>query len=291
MRSTILLVALVALPFPAAAAKVAVLPVGYRLVGEGSTSSEKARMVEEQVAAAAAEAGFEAVRGAPVKAVGPCVEASCLPTVAGKLEVDQAVLVTVDESGALYEITVFLARGSGRSGQVTGPFAAALVKTRELAKEALETARAVVPKPVAPLPEPAPVLPPVAEQKRPLPTVIIREQALPAMEKPRDDTQRGLWIASWIAAGTGTAALVSGLVLAFVEDPCQSDSNDHGCKERLDLSTIGLPMLGVGAVVAAVGVAGVVLLDDDKGTNPASKAKAGVAPLPGGGAAAFEVEF
>jgi hypothetical protein len=291
MRSTLALVVLFALPLPAAAARVAVLPVAYRLVGDGSTSAEKARMVEEQVAAAAVEVGFEVLRGAPVKAVGPCVEAACVPTVAGKLEADQAVLVTVDESGALYEIKVFLAQGRSASGQVTGPFATALVRARELAREALETARAIAPKPVAPKPEPAPAAPPAAEPKRPLPTIIIREEAPPAAEKPHSDTQRFLWIGSWVAAGVGTAAIVSGLTLTFVEDPCQDETRDHGCKERLDLSTIGIPMLSLGAVAAAVGVAGILLLDDGKDQGTASKAKAGVAPLPGGGAAAFELEF
>jgi hypothetical protein len=295
MRKVLILLVLAALPLPAAAAKVAVLPVPYRLVGEGAPSAEKARMVEEQVAAGAVEAGFEVVRGDRVKAVGPCVEPTCVPTVAGKLEVDQAVLVTVDESGALYEIKVFLAQGRSQSGQVTGPFAAALQKARSLAREALETARAIAPKPAAlppePAPAPAPAPRPAVEQRRPPPTVIIREEAPPPVDKPRDGAQRGLWIASWVGAAAGTAAIVSGLVLSFVDDPCEDESRDHGCKERLDLSSIGLPMLSVGAVAAALGVAGIFLLDDGGDDGTAGKAKAGVAPLPGGGAAALEVEF
>ena len=127
--------------------KVVIAPVSYRLVWKDAESETKARLVEEQAAAAAVEAGMEPVRGDVVKEAvqkvlgrsDRCVSSDCLAKVAVEVGAEQAVSVSIEESGAQHKIAVALARGEGTVGELFGEMQVVLKGVRSMVKEVLES--------------------------------------------------------------------------------------------------------------------------------------------------------
>jgi len=285
---------------PALAEQVAVLPVEYRLVGEDAPAPEKARMVSEQLSAAIVEAGKEPLGGAPVAAAleqveggAACSERSCLSELGAQLGVAQVIAASVAESGALYELRIAVADREPLTGRITGPFSAALTEVKRLAGEALTP----LPEPVAEATAATPQTPegppePVAEPAGP------DAPATPPGEDDGDEDRRVRVLrgGAWGLTAAGGAALIAGVVLLLVDDPCVEDDPQHGCKERLDTTVPGMPLAGLGGIAAGLGVAGLVFIGrddegDGTGDEPPAETALGVTPLPGGAAASYRVSF
>ncbi|MFO8072699.1 MAG: hypothetical protein R6V85_12580 [Polyangia bacterium] len=265
------------------------IEVGYRLVGEDSEAPEKARMVAEQAAAGVRDAGRECSPEEP-------------PAQAPRLR------ISVAESGALYEVEVAIGDLEPLSTRFTGPFAGMLGEVRGLARAAVQAAGE--PEDDA---KPAPAEPP-AEEEAPAaaaqgPPQQEREPAVAGDEDEEktpldsgaetDDEQslarkRG---AAWALTAAGGAALIAGVVLFAVEDPCV-DETEHGCREYFDTVVPAIPLAGLGGVGLGLGIAGLIVLrDDDREPEgetdgePAAEASLGASPLPGGAAVSAAVRF
>jgi hypothetical protein len=273
----------------AAAEEVCVLPVEYRLVGEDAAAPEKARMVEEQVVAGVEQAGHQPVRS-------DCSGSE--PLVLG---------VAVSESGALYDIAVNLGERSSED-QLTGPFAGALQQVRR-AVEALLAEVGESPEPpaaaVAPTEPEGPAAPPAAEPEGPTKPSGAGEESAAGPDVALDRTGvNPLWAGSLVLTAAGGAALIAGIVLLAVDDPCIDDTAEHGCRERFDSSAAGIPLAGLGSIAVGVGIAGLVLLErrPDESAAPAdegnpvepappAKASASLSPIPSGVAGGVAVTF
>jgi len=270
-----------------AAGEIALAPVEYRLVGDGGESPEKARMIEEKVAAGLEDAGLEVLRGEEVARAleeerregGARSDPALLDEVAVRTAADRAVLVSVAESGALYEFTVAVSTGVVMEGQVTGPFSEAMAEARRLAREAVE----------AP-PEEASPNEPAPEEGPPPPAETDGDGAAEQGGAEAAPADGWLYDGSIALTAIGGAALAVGIVLLVVDDPCVEEDS-HGCRERLDASSLGIPFAGVGALAAGLGIAGLVLLEDDGETDQTARVSVGAAPSHGGAAATCRVSF
>jgi len=247
--------------------RVCLQEVSYRLVGEDAPAPEKARMVEEQVLAGADKAGYQVLRG------------ECA---AGEVPV---LSVAVAESGALYDIAVALGEIAAAEEQFTGPFAGMLKQTRASVEAVLVEAAA------QPVSEPtsSPKPPAEADEVPPQPEV-------PPKPPAEADELNPLWASSLALTVAGGAALIAGVVLLVVDDPCIDEDEAHGCKERFDSSAAGIPLAGLGGIAVGVGIAGLVLLERRLGDNgdqsdEAPKAAAALVPVPGGAAAGLSLAF
>ena len=111
------------------------------------------------------------------------------------------------------------------------------------------------------------------------------------------DELNPLWASSLALTAAGGAAMVAGIVLLIVDDPCIEDTEAHGCKERFDSSAAGIPLAGLGGIAVGVGIAGLVLLDrrtgggDEGGDDEAPAPAAAVLSVPGGAAAGLSLAF
>jgi len=244
--ATIATLATLTRAFPLAAAEaVGVAPVEYRLVGEDEPSPQKARMVEEQVAAAIGEAGRVPKRR-DVPPDAPLVR------------------VAVEESGALYEFTVEIVGGEVEKGRFTGPFAGMLQEVRRTVRRLVEGHFAPAPPEADPPPED-------------LPEDLSEDLSEDQSGAPRADppveagTERNpLWVGSLVLTAAGGVAMIAGIVLFFVDDPCV-DETQYGCKEYLDTTVPAIPLAGLGGIAAALGIAGLVALEP---TRPSAEAAA-----------------
>ncbi len=263
--------------------------VGYRLVGEDSEAPEKARMVAEQAAAGVRDAGRECSLDEP-------------PAQAPRLR------ISVAESGALYEVEVAFDDLEPLSTRFTGPFAGMLGEVRSLARAAVQAAG----EPDDDEPAAAPAEPPAEEetpaaaaqgppqQERETAVDDDKEEKTPVDSGAETDDERSLARkrgAAWALTAAGGAALVAGVVLFAVEDPCV-DETEHGCREYFDTVVPAIPLAGLGGVGLGLGIAGLIVLrDDGRATEeetdgePAVEASLGASPLPGGAALSAAVRF
>jgi hypothetical protein len=276
-----------------AAERVCLQEVSYRLVGEDAPAPEKARMVEEQVLAGAEKAGFEVLRG----------ECS-----GGEVPV---LAVSVAESGALYDIAVAVGEQAAAEEQFTGPFAGMLKQIRSSVEAALAEAAAQTtpePEPEAE-PEPEPEPEPEAEPEGGSSTESASAEASAGLSNSnaaeasaglsnsKADELNPLWASSLALTVVGGAAMIAGVVLLLVDDPCIDEDPDHGCRERFDSSAAGIPLAGLGGIAVGVGIAGLVLLDrrvgggDEPIEDEAPEPAAALVPLPGGAAAGLSWSF
>jgi hypothetical protein len=167
MRRVVVFVGLIAgissLPSMARAAKVAIAPVEYALVDGSPAAPEAAAQVEEKIAEAAREAGFEVVRDAAVTdaaiSVPACAAAlhdkACLAAIARKLGAEDAISVRVtDDDHTSYRVEFVYARREASDDERTAGFFVVLEWVKGAAALALQ-------KPAA-RPEPAPTAAPAA---------------------------------------------------------------------------------------------------------------------------------
>jgi len=118
------------MPLVAIAEKVAIVPVSYTMVWEKTKSPESALIVEDNVAAGAKEAGYEVIRGTKVSKVvnaitgknSKCNQKECLEKVAKELGVEEAIFVSVEETGPRHVYKIFFSKRSGTAGEKTGAF-------------------------------------------------------------------------------------------------------------------------------------------------------------------------
>lgn len=269
--------------------RICVRDVGYRLVGEDAPAPEKARMVEEQVLASVERAGHEALHG-------DC-EGEGAPVLA----------VSVAESGALYDISIALADAPAHEEQFTGPFAGMLKLVRIAVEQVLAEWPASAPEPAPESPagageEPEPLEgatgePGGPEQPQAQPGEPDDEPKPPPEPSATDGDLNPLWASSLALTAVGGAAMIAGVVLLVVDDPC-IDEDAHGCKERFDSSAAGIPLAGLGGIAVGVGIAGLVLLDrrrpaaePEPGDAPRPETAAALVPVRGGAAAGVSVSF
>jgi hypothetical protein len=284
----VLAIAAVVLLAPAVSAaeeQLCLAPVEYRLVGEDAPAPEKARMVREQVAAAVDEAGRLVIQ-VTCTADAPVV-----------------LTVSVAESGALYDIAVKVG-DVAREEQYTGPFAGALKQVRASVAAVLAEVEDP-PKPAAKAGEASPKPAAKAGEASPKPAAgptpepAETGEAEPATE-PVEKEINPLWAGSLALTAAGGAALIAGVVLLIVDDPCIEESAEHGCRERFEAASAGIPLAGLGGIAVGLGIAGLVLIDRQRTAEaesppaPAAKqaeAAAVLAPVPGGAAAGLAVAF
>jgi hypothetical protein len=260
--------------------RVCLQEISYRLVGEDAPAPEKARMVEEQVLSGAEQAGVEVLRG-------DCAEGE-VPVLA----------VAVAESGALYDIAMAVGERAATEDQFTGPFAGMLQQIRKTVVAVLAEATAQPgpePEPEAePEPEPGPE--PEAEPEGGSSTESASAEASAGLSNSNAVELNPLWASSLALTVAGGAAMIAGVVLLVVDDPCIDEDAEHGCKERFDSSAAGIPLAGLGGIAVGVGIAGLVLLDrrlgeseDQSDEEPTPKAT--LSPIPGGAAAGLSLAF
>jgi hypothetical protein len=247
LRTTIPALLALTLALPAAAQEVVgVAPVRYRLVGDDEPAPQKARMVEEQVAAGIGEAGRTPRR-------------TDVPE--GALVVE----VAVEESGALYEFEVGIAGDEAEKGRFTGPFAGMLEEVRKSVRRLVEAhGAASAPTPAAEAPAEAPAEPAAEPPAEP-----------PAPQPEEPATERNpLWIGSVVLTAAGGAALIAGVILFLVDDPCV-DETEFGCREYFDTAAPAIPLAGIGGIAAGVGIAGLIVLEPERPAEAAAEPDSG----------------
>lgn len=256
-------------------------PVEYRLVGEDAAAPEKARMVREQVVAEVDRAGQVVVQ------VTCTADAPVVLTVA------------VAESGALYDITVRVGDVE-REEQFTGPFAGALKQVRTVVAEALAAAAEKPAPAVETAPEAGTGGPEPAQETGPEPAAGIDQSPddEPVAPPVRQELNP-LWAGSLALTAAGGAALIAGVVLLAIDDPCIEESAEHGCRERFESASAGIPLAGLGGIAVGLGIAGLILVDRERTTEEESappatdevEATAVIAPTREGVAAGLAVSF
>ena len=272
----VLLTATMCFSTAAYAQRIAVLSGSYLQVMEGETSDARAEIVADRVCKTIRTSGLECVR-----VNGKCSDEACLKERADALSTDEAVLVSVEQTGAEYEFHLLSAQDRGAMTEHTGTLDDALAELDRLVDASVISPLEQPPE-TAPLPIPA---------------------ASPSIEGPSENTgtptnadrpRRIRPPVFWSVFGVAIASVAAATALEvvgyrqwqdFKDLPSSERSADK--KDRLEsLRIADRVMLGVSgaAVVATVVTAA---FTDFKHR----RVHAALTPISGGGALHLSAEF
>jgi hypothetical protein len=152
MKTWILFLLLMLLPFSAAAQKTVLLPVTYTIYKSNSPSAERASRVADAMRAGVEEAGAEIVD--LNEDFQACAHVECLRATAKKQGTDNAIFISVVDKDGEFEITVISAVGETAKATPFGTFGSLIARVKGIVRQIMEdTAKEVAPTPVVEEPE------------------------------------------------------------------------------------------------------------------------------------------
>lgn len=281
MKFLLIIGMLLALPAPAAAQKVAVLRGSYVLVMEEEHSDAKARIVADTVCKTIEDADLACVR-----VDAECSSTSCAKEYMKAHAVDEAVTVTVEQTGAEYVFQLFPAKGLSDMTEKTGAMPDALEALRRLVQKSVITPVKEAAKTKAAAEGPT-AASPASENKDP--ATDPPDAGKSARRKPI--VPAAFWATFGLTvAAVGSAAVIETIGYSKWQNFLEEAPADRSANEKESLSHLRTANRALWSI-AAVGLVTTIILAPFTDFNRKRKVDVALYPMYEGGALLIGAEF